>query len=229
MLIATSHVVALLASLSLASGAAAPVQPPPPMIVNLSTAAKISPTLLARVLAETDAIWRANGFSFVWRRAAREVVPYARTSEAGPYLPSHLRVIIGNEIGVSHDHRTPLGWIAFDDDGGPMPEIYVSYENARRLLEAARGVVGLASNMTAAQRELFLARAMGRALAHEMGHYLLASKVHTPRGLMQASRSAYEFFSTEQRSFRVDPAQQQTIAARLLRESLVVSRLESRD
>src|SRR6185369_11145852 len=146
-------------------------------------------------------------FTFVWRHAAREVVPYARTSEAGPYLPSHLRVIIGNEIGVSHDHRTPLGWIAFDDDGGPMPEIYVSYENARRLLEAARGVVGLASNMTAAQRELFLARAMGRALAHEMGHYLLASKVHTPRGLMKATMTAVELFMPDAGAFRIEPAQ----------------------
>ena len=79
MLIATSLVVALLASPTLAAGAAAPVtQPPPPMIVNLSTAANISARLLARVLDETDAIWRAGGFTFVWHVAAREVVPYAR-------------------------------------------------------------------------------------------------------------------------------------------------------
>ena len=225
MLIATSLVVALLASPALFASAAAPVtQLPPPMIVNLSTAANISATLLARVLDETDAIWRASGFTFVWRRAAREVGPSARTSGAGPYPPSGLRVMIGNDAGVSQDLRTPLGWIKFDDEHTPLPEIYVSYENACRLMEDAREVVGVISQMTRTQRDLLLGRAMGRALAHEMGHYLLASKVHTPRGLMRASRTASEFFSTEHRGFQIDPAQRGAIAARLRGESLVVSR-----
>ena len=29
------------------------------------------------------------------------------------------------------------------------------------------------------EREMLMARAMGRALAHELGHYFLASKEHT--------------------------------------------------
>ena len=44
---------------------------------------------------------------------------------------------------------------------------------------------------------MLLARAMGRALAHEMGHYLLASKEHTKNGLMQAHRTATEFFGPD--------------------------------
>ena len=151
-------------------------------------------------------------------------MPYARTSEAGPPCASGLRVIFGNDTGASRDNTTPLGWIVFDDDHTPVPEIYVSHENARRLMDAARGVIGIMSEMTGVQREMLLARAMGRALAHEMGHYLLASKVHTSRGLMRASRSAYEFFSTEQRGFKIDPAQRRLIAARLRGESLVVGR-----
>jgi hypothetical protein len=190
------------------------------MIVNFTTAANISPGMLARALDEADAIWRPSGFTFVWRRVVPQVVPYERTSEVGPPVTSGLRVIFGNETGVSRSNATPLGWISFDDDHTPVPEIYVSYENACRLMEAARGLIGIMSEMTGVQRELLLARAMGRALAHEMGHYLLASKVHTSSGLMRASRSAYEFFSAEQRGFKIDPAQQRLIAARL-RESLV--------
>jgi hypothetical protein len=221
--IATSLVIALLASTPLAADSAAAVtQPLPPLIVNLSTAANVSPTLLARVLEETTAIWRSSGFSFVWRAAAREVVPYARTSEAGPPLPSHLRVVIGNETGQARDKRTPLGWITFDDDHSPLPEIYVSYENANRLLEAARGFVGIGSQMTGVQREVLLARTMGRALAHEMGHYLLASKVHTSHGLMQASHPASDFFATGTNAFRVDAAQRRSIDARLRHESALV-------
>ncbi len=224
MLIATSLVVAMLASPRPAAGAAASViQPPPPMIVNFSTAANISAGLLARALDEADAIWRPSGFTFVWRRTAQEVVPSARTSDVGPPMASRLRVIFGNDTGVSRNNATPLGWISFDDDHTPVPEIYVSYGNACRLMDAARGMVGVVSEMTGVQRELLLARAMGRALAHEMGHYLLASKVHTSRGLMQASRSAFEFFSAEQRGFKIDPAQQRLIAARLRGESLVAA------
>jgi hypothetical protein len=221
--IVTSLVVALLASTALAADSPSAVtQPLPPLIVNLSTAANVSPTLLARVLEETTAIWRAAGFSFIWRPAAREVVPYARTSDAGPSLPSHLRVVIGNDTGRSSDNRTPLGWITFDDDHSPVPEIYVSYQNANRLLEAARGFVGIASQMTGVQREMLLARTMGRALAHEMGHYLLASKVHTPRGLMQASHAASDFFATGTNAFRIDAGQRRSIEARLRHESALV-------
>ncbi len=34
--------------------------------------------------------------------------------------------------------------------------------------------------------DLFLTRALGRALAHEIGHYLLGTSRHTARGLMRA-------------------------------------------
>jgi len=225
MLIATSLVIALLASPRPAAGASASVsQPPPPMIVSFSTAANISASLLARALDEADAIWRASGFTFVWRRAAPQGLPDARTSGGGSPVLSGLRVIFGNETGRSRDNATPLGWISFDDDQTPVPEIYVSYENARRLMEAAGGMIGVVSEMTGVQRELLLARTMGRALAHEMGHYLLASKLHTSRGLMRASRSASEFFSPEQKGFRIDAAQRLTIAARLRGESPLARR-----
>ena len=146
MLIVTSLVAALFASPSLAPGAAAPVATSyasvPPMIVSISSAPNISAALVSRVLAETDALWRRSGFTFVWRRAAREVVPYARTSEAGPYLPSTLRVIIGNETRPSRDGNRPLGWIKFDDVT-PEREIYLSNASVARLMASARDVVGL--------------------------------------------------------------------------------------
>jgi hypothetical protein len=224
MLIATSLVVALLASPRPAAGASASVsQAPPPMIVNFSTAANISAGMLARALGEADAIWRASGFTFVWRRAAAQLLPDARTSEGGSPVLSGLRVIFGNDTGVSRHNTMPLGWISFEEET-PLPEIYVSYENARRLMEAAGGMIGMVSEMTGVQREVLLARTMGRALAHEMGHYLLGSKLHTSRGLMRASRSAAEFFSPEQRGFKIDPAQRLAIAARLRGESPLVRR-----
>jgi hypothetical protein len=232
MLIATSLAAALVASSSLATVTAitaiADSAPKgfslPPMIVNVATAADVPATLVAGMLQETDAIWRGTGFTFVWRHAAREVVPYARTSEAGPYVPSTLRVLVGNEPGVSSDGKLPLGWIRFDDEQTPEQEIYVSYRNAQQFISSARGIVGILSDMPNAQREMFLGRAMGRALAHELGHYLTASKAHAKKGLMRASRTASEFFAMERWGFAIDPAQRRAMVARQLGESMVVRR-----
>ena len=69
-----------------------------------------------------------------------------------------------------------------------------------------------------------LARAMGRALAHELGHYLLASKAHTQRGLMKPVMTAVELFMPDASVFRIDPAQRRAVAARLRGDAMVASR-----
>jgi hypothetical protein len=50
-----------------------------------------------------------------------------------------------------------------------------------------------------------------------------ASKAHTPAGLMAASHSAFELFSAERTRFRIDPAQQARLAARLKGQRPVAS------
>jgi hypothetical protein len=134
-----------------------------------------------------------------------------------------LRIVIGTARGNGRENRIPLGWIQFDDDG-PTPQIYVSYRNAVEYMNGSEGVIGIASQMTMLERELYLSRAMGRALAHELGHYLLASKEHTRRGLMQATHTASDFFDGQRRAFGIDAAQRQSAAARLRPDGVVVSR-----
>lgn len=223
--IATSVVAAFFASTVLAGAAATPATSSiPPITINVQAAPDLSPTLLTRILAEADGIWRPSGFTFAWQRVARAVVPYARVSEAGPYVPSTPRLVIGNDTRVLRDGRTPLGWIVFDDERTPQQEIYLSLANAMELMSASRVVVGLPNLMTVVQRETLLARALGRALAHELGHYMLASKVHTPRGLLKAIRTAAELFSADARGFQIDAPQRLEIASRLRGESRAASR-----
>jgi hypothetical protein len=220
MLIATGLAVAL-------ASAAAPVEAAPaslpPVVVNVVEAPGVPPALVTRLLVETDEIWRAAGIPFLWRRTPHQPVPDPRTPDTGPFLPSALRVIVGNDKGVARDHRTPLGWIVFDNDA-PQQEIYLSYKNAWTLMAASRVVIGALDQMPIVRREMLLARAMGRALAHELAHYLLASKVHTKRGLLKASRTAAELFAMERGGFRIDRWQRQTIAARLTGLPVVAQR-----
>jgi len=195
----------------------------PPVVVNVVAGPGVSATLVTRLLDEASAIWRPTGLGIVWRRVAPEVLPYAKAGAAGS-SPSTLRVDIGDNPGRSRDARTPLGWIVFDSDNEPQPVIYLSHANAKELMAAARGVVGVIEQMPPAQREMLLGRAMGRALAHELGHFLLASKVHTPRGLMKAWRTTGELFTGERAGFKIDAAQRQQLAARVRGDSVVVSR-----
>ena len=228
MLIATTVAIALVASSAssaLAVGAAAPASSDavPPMIVAVSVDADLSPALVQGVLAEADAIWRPSGISFVWRRMPRVGAPDLRSVDAAPCLAKTLHLTIGDSRGAAKNSHLPLGWIMFDELTAPAQEIYLSSANARQMIEDARGVVGLIDQMPVLQRETLLARAMGRALAHELGHYLLASKVHTERGLMKAILTASELFMPDSQGLRIEPAQRRAVAARLRGEPLVAS------
>jgi hypothetical protein len=210
MLIATSLVlgVAVLASGPLT---ARPVTAPPPLVIDVIVASDISPSLIARVLAEAGEIWRAAGLTIIWKQDGR--------------VSSALRVTIGHWGNrVKRDETLlPLGWIVFDDDGAPEHAIYVSYTNAMALMDQSRGTTGASEKMPRAERETLLGRAMGRALAHELGHYLLASKEHSVKGLMRAKRTAAEFFSIDKSRFHLDAGQRAAIAVRLMPAAALAS------
>src|SRR5262249_46543677 len=186
-----------------ASSAAAVAHPaaPPPMVVTVTALADVSPALVSRVLEEPDAIWQAAGVVFVWRRVPLSA---ATRLDQDPFdASSGLRVVIGNAPGTLHDNLMPLGWIQFAHES-PAQEIYLSYRNAVAFMIESAPVTGVISRMPPAEKEIKLSRAMGRALAHELGHYLMASKVHSRHGLMQARHTAYEFFEFSRHGFEID-------------------------
>jgi hypothetical protein len=77
---------------------------------------------------------------------------------------------------------------------------------ARRHAAAALIPDGPFTSLPIILHDLFLARALGRALAHEIGHYLLGTSRHTARGLMRAHFSPLELRepATRQR-YGLDP------------------------
>jgi len=219
--------IALVAALVANEPAAAPERPDtalPTMVIRVSASPSISPKTVARAIDEATSIWRELGVTFDCRVGPREIAPYIRSTEAGPYMPSTLRVVISEEEGLKRPKDTPLGWITFDEQDSPEQVIHISYGNALSLLTASRPVVGPIDKMPGLEREIRLSRAMGRALAHELGHYLLASKSHTASGLMQATRTAVEFFGPDRVHFELDPVQQAVVAARFAKGRVLASR-----
>ncbi len=184
------------------------------LVIHVSTPAPVAPTLVDRVLAEADAIWRPTGLTLIWNRAPR------------PSAGATLDVVIGDARGQAHSDSTgePLGWIEFEN-GVPLPRLYVSYANAVVLLEESPGVVGRTLQMPPLERDTYLGRAMGRALAHELGHYLLASKAHARSGLMQATQTAWQFFVSRRPRLELTREQRMALQMRMEGASLVASRV----
>ena len=205
-------IAAVVAAALAAAAPAAPFMPAmPPIVVDVVTMSDVSPTLVKNVIEETQAVFQSAGVRFIWRRGALSL--------------GTMHVLVSTETGPSShdDGLLPIGWLTFENDE-PAREIHLSYANAVRFLEDSREVVGLVDRKTRSERELLLGRLLGRALAHELGLYLLATKVHTSRGLLKGRRTAVEFFAPERTSFALDTAERRLIAARVRKEFNVARR-----
>jgi hypothetical protein len=132
------------------------------------------------VRAEVEAIWHPYNVTIVWMSSSE---PHSGTS------PPDLWVQFVDQRVMST--RMPgyqaIAWIPFVA-GVPQHYIRVSLPGAQRLLQTRSWWDGkpLSAAMPRVQQEV-LGRVMGRALAHEIGHYLLASRLHTKTGLMRAA------------------------------------------
>lgn len=182
----------------------------PPINIRIHASPAISRELVMLTLAEANMIYGDAGLRIAWR------------FDRGPGVD-----VTFDETPGGDDHgNMALGWIPFDS-GLPEPHVHLSYANALVLIEEAEGRSSLA-RMTMLERHTLLARALGRALAHELGHYLLASKEHTRDGLMRAKRTASDFMSPFRSGFGLSSAQQTVIASRLMTGDLLASRDDSR-
>lgn len=212
--------------------AARPLQIARPITLTVSVPSNIPRSLVRAALGEAADLWRAAGLVLVWQLESDAIeAEAAETAElsnalrvARVRLPAPLRVVIDHATGPARtDAMFPLGWIVFDDGGVPSQNIHVSYANAKTLLRLTRIAAGGSDRMPPAEVETMLSRAMGRALAHELGHYLLASKAHSQTGLMRARRTAAEFFGVGRERFGVDADQRAAIAARLAGSAAIAS------
>jgi hypothetical protein len=98
-----------------------------------------------------------------------------------------IKVVLRDAPANRIDGRAPRGnralaSITFVDARVPGDIMYGSLDAARLIVRAAR-----LERMPPEIQERLAIRLLGRAIAHEIGHYLLASQDHSPRGLMRDS------------------------------------------
>jgi hypothetical protein len=78
-----------------------------------------------------------------------------------------------------------MGWVARAEDGTVGPTMFVSLVGVENVLSRRQfyGVSYL--DLPTSLRSRIVAQAVGRVVAHEIGHYLLQSAVHSNKGLMR--------------------------------------------
>ncbi len=152
--------------------------------VGIVASQDMSDAFVHRICAEASAIWKPAGIAFEWHRVSQP-------SEAGAWI-----TVIVDDVDADGEPEHALGWITFTTDG-PGRSIHLSRAQAGRLID---GTSTVGESLTAF-REILIGRALGRALAHEIGHYLLQSKTHTPHGLMRAAWTSDESFDAGRAGF----------------------------
>jgi len=154
--------------------------------IAVSAATDVPDSLLCRIVAEAQAIWEPAGLTIAWHRAD--------TSE--PAVDHDLDVIVEKGADTNAQSEAPLGWIPFVD-GVPRKCLHLSAPNAEHLMRQTPAI----DDATSQAHEVLLGRALGRAFAHELGHYVFASKTHARRGLMRATWPTGAFLSPDRRNF----------------------------
>lgn len=167
-------------------------------------ASSVPRAIVNRALRETTAIWNAAGVPIEWH------VDDAQDGQ--------LRVTFGDEPGAAAKGELAIGWIEFLPNGEPNDEIHVSRANALALLCRAEHM--RYRDLPQLATDEYIARAMGRALAHELGHWIFKSKVHDRRGLMATRRTPEELFGIERARFELSGAERGMLVAALREDRL---------
>src|SRR5262245_18135846 len=170
---------------------------PTHIVLQIVSTTRASHSMLATMIEEAAAIWEP--YSVIVSPFFEMVRPDDRE---GRWITLILRDEPANRIDgkAPRRHRARASLVFTDDTPGDA--MYVSLEMARRMIHDA----GLGKG-SAAVEERLAARLLGRATAHELGHFLLGSKDHARHGLMRSTFRAQDSSSGQLERFRLLPDQ----------------------
>ena len=168
--------------------------------VRFTTSNELSAVSQGALINETESIWRDAHVQIRWIRDNRS------TDEDRP-----LRIVVARRVMAVTDNQWPVAELMRFEDRSAIA--LASISAALRIVEE-RPELPLVD--LPAMRQYKLGVVLGRAVAHEIGHYLLQSNAHSPYGLMRASIDAREFADLRTGAFRLDRESQAYLAARAL-------------
>jgi hypothetical protein len=158
--------------------------------VLLTIAPELPPVSRAALVAEADALWARAGVRLVWRNGADRVLETDRA----------LRVLVIPRPASSPSARSDYALGELLIFGPPNALAVVSIARVQALVNSSH----TSSTMPPSLHATRIGVVLGRALAHELGHYLLNSRSHTEKGLMRASFDAHEWLDRRSGLFELD-------------------------
>ena len=149
--------------------------------VQLIVRSAVPKVTLSTATKEIERIWRPYGVSFLWGGRAA-------TQKDGQQPP--LRIVLKDDTlpGTGTQALTErLASIEFLEPTLPRDVINVAVGSARYLLSRSRYIGRNVRELPPFTQDRLLGKVVGRSIAHELGHYLLASRQHTEKGLMRGT------------------------------------------
>ena len=159
--------------------------------VMLTATSNLPAEVRAWMTHEAAAIWRAQGVAIDW----------FPSTDVRPISPHRIRVLVVERRQAAPGSRDEFAVGELLRPSNSDPVAITSIESARRVVESVRGRSGY-ELIAVDNRRLGLV--LGRALAHEIGHYLLDTHTHARQGLMRPQFNAREFTDLRDGIFALD-------------------------
>jgi hypothetical protein len=170
--------------------------------VALTTAADLTGAARLALLDEAESIWQEAGVRLEWRGAG----------EAVASNPAFRVVVSRRPLSPNPGDSWAVGELLRFENGEAIAT--ASIARAEHVMHAAGS--GRAQGLPDSVVQHRLGTVLGRAVAHEIGHYLLDSGAHASYGLMRARFQPREFTDLRSGIFSLDGASRRLVRARLL-------------
>ena len=161
-----------------------------------------SPGLVRSMQEEASSIWGTYGVRVQW---GPQPVPAECERSAGPF-----DVTVERQLApwILKTGQPVLGSTRVPPAAINHTPIHIDYDATERLLRSVTDerLAALAGNHQVGWLEI--GRALGRILAHEIGHVLLGAPSHQVRGLMRSSFAPADLLRLERQSFTLSQGEQ---------------------
>jgi hypothetical protein len=172
---------------------------PTVLTVAFTNACAANESVVATARRESASLWSDAGVTLRWVAASE--LPYR--SRASDWIV--VRCISGDAAAPRPrtPHVLPIAAIRFIG-AQPTNTIVASLRSANLLLDRDAGESRALGERFQALRQLRLGRMLGRAIAHEIGHFLSKSSAHSETGLMRATHSVTALIGQSLSPFRIE-------------------------
>jgi hypothetical protein len=185
-----------------------------PLEILLTVAPDLRESTKQTLIREAARIWGGEHVDLRW--------PVVGETPEPPEAPLRVLVMTRPDSAAEGHDRWPVAEILSHQQQRAIA--IASIASARRVVdEAARAQLF----EHPANLEYRLGLVLGRAVAHEIGHFLLSTSSHAERGLMRAHVAAGEFAALGRDQFRLDDEARRWIRERLVEEPPTVAALRS--